>query len=216
MTNLDKIVKLLERCSGVEWCDKCRVLAQCRGYFDIVVTPEDVSKPLYSESVKIFRQFREEKVMDKPIIMSAFSVKALLDGSKIQTRRLIRPQPKFTWTEFMPVITTETDLWNFYSPDNFDDCGDRRCPYHVGQRLWVRETFWNDSGDLYYKADYPLASGEEKPMNFDKAEWCSPIFMPGWASRITCEVTEIDVVKEDKGWCFAYTFKRVANEFCLV
>ena len=71
MTNLDKIVKLLERCSGVEWCDKCRVLAQCRGYFDIIATPTYVPKPLYGEAVKIFNQFREEKVMDKPIIISA-------------------------------------------------------------------------------------------------------------------------------------------------
>ena len=66
------------------------------------------------------------------------------------------------------------------------------CPYQVGDRLWVRET-WKKKLDRYadvkgafvYKANYDRT--------FEDAKWKPSIHMPRWASRITLEITEVRV-----------------------
>ena len=82
-----------------------------------------------------------------------------------------------------------------------------RCPYGVpGDRLWVRET-WCEidntefGGDKYvdYKAT-PEDGCDEAPGGWHAVEpkdrllrWCSPRYMPRWASRITLEITDVRV-----------------------
>lgn len=64
-----------------------------------------------------------------------------------------------------------------------------KCPFgQVGSELYGKETYWEDSGDLYYKSDYPLRFEgvyQDKPMNMvlDNSHWKSPMMMPEWASR---------------------------------
>jgi hypothetical protein len=147
---------------------------------------------------------------EKPIIMSAESVRAILAGRKTQTRRVIKPQPHAI-IDGLPYVdnpvqvvdeATNKTVWRFS-----DDAGRRlikpvRCPYQVGDRLWVRETWkkslhggeYDADGAEYvhdcpgYKADGKYRCG--KPVNDLEYGWQSPIHMPRWASRLTLEVVE--------------------------
>lgn len=126
---------------------------------------------------------------DKPIIMSSESVRAIIEGRKVQTRRVIKPQPEFGVCECL------------YSPTGFSgtyedgSCGCSgkalRPPYQFGQKLWVREsfaehTYFSGTGisqsAIYKDTLHQLPNG---------SYWQSPIFMPRWASRITLEVIGI-------------------------
>ena len=117
---------------------------------------------------------------ERPIIMTGESVRAILEGRKTQTRRVIKPQPR--------------------------NGKDWRCPYgQSGGRLWVRETWQAQSitGEWWHKV-----KKDERPLHnwsvVDRAtlpaslnemppKWISPLFMPRWASRITLEVTGVRV-----------------------
>ena len=128
---------------------------------------------------------------ERPIIMTNESVRAILDGRKTQTRRVIKPQP------------IGADYWTAYNeppqsfyPNTYDAQPKRlACPYGVpGDRLWVKESWANNipgcPNGLSYKADHidPLGDGPAHPM-----KWKSPIFMPHWASRLTLEVISVRV-----------------------
>jgi hypothetical protein len=76
----------------------------------------------------------------KPIIMSTDMVKAILDGRKTQTRRVIKPQPEGKYgtifkngeVEFRVDVGEIPKVLNHY-----------KCPYgSIGDKLWVRETFY--------------------------------------------------------------------------
>ena len=98
---------------------------------------------------------------DKPILFSSPMVRAIQDGRKTQTRRVVKPPPR----EWFGKEWIEAKY---------------KCPYPVGTRLWVRETFHHGTkDDIIYKADGD--SGYLK--------WTPSIFMPRWASRINLEVT---------------------------
>jgi len=91
---------------------------------------------------------------ERPIIMSGESVRAILDGRKTQTRRVVWPQPEFAqvhkWNSVV-VRDCESRGWVWKQHD-FGD-GDaananpghemlQLCPYGApGDRLWVKETF---------------------------------------------------------------------------
>jgi hypothetical protein len=131
---------------------------------------------------------------ERPILFSAPMVRAILEGRKTQTRRIIKTEPKIVHALYADG-TIETEQI-FRNPDY-----KVRCPYGVsGDRLWVRET-WNTSNQwrdykpsdipsgvpIYYAADY------DKQGLIDCAPWRPSIFIPRWASRITLEVTKIRV-----------------------
>ena len=130
---------------------------------------------------------------NRPILFSSEMVKAILKDQKTMTRRV-------------------NSIGEYY-------ISDKKCPYGVvGDRLWVRETWYyeehmHDStegtpdlpGDLYshrlvFKADCP-----DYPVNVGVGQhgWRPSIFMPRWASRITLEITGIrverlqDITEED-------------------
>jgi hypothetical protein len=113
---------------------------------------------------------------ERPILFSGPMVRAILDGRKTQTRRIIKPQP---------VCEREG---SYFLP--------KPCPYgRPGDRLWVRETWAPvctfdpspETGALY-RAD-PMYDGMEQ---FDWP-WTPSIHMPRWASRITLEITGVRV-----------------------
>jgi len=130
---------------------------------------------------------------ERPIIFSADSVRAILDGRKSQTRRVVTPQPKVELFPFIGADNKPTGEFAFVDHPRVVS-KHLRCPYGVpGDRLWVRETWSWRSGDILadkahekyaiYAADNPNDCGKYK----------SAMFMPRWASRITLEITSVRV-----------------------
>ena len=143
---------------------------------------------------------------ERPIIFSAESVRAILAGRKSQTRRVIKPQP----IGFPGGPIPERGTYVFrYAGEHGDELKEIRCPYAVGDRLWVRETWipdppQDDSWDYYGFTDGEAYNFSALPKRFKKPahviyraswngpdlRWRSPIHMPRWASRLTLEVVE--------------------------
>lgn len=139
---------------------------------------------------------------EKPILFSGEMVKAILDGRKTMTRRVIKPQPDKKLEHLAGAWFTHywqhNGLWN-------DDGKVAKCPYgQPGDRLWVRETFkgaWKKNGRaseywLTYRADnkkvlYRTAYIDDFENWPNK--WRPSIFMPRWASRITLQITNVRV-----------------------
>lgn len=139
---------------------------------------------------------------EKPILFQGWSVRSILERTKIQTRRIIKPQPNHANQRYdLP----EWEMWGNGYPDH----GQRvKCPYGVpGSRLWVRESFWHrtftegvDDGEGY--AFYPpggklyLYCATDDPPSGNCAELYTKrpsIHMPRDASRITLEITDVRV-----------------------
>lgn len=106
-------------------------------------------------------------------------VRAILDGRKTQTRRVIKPQPsghywetrdKYKLKKEVGYIYNENMCWLKYQhliPQNQEHPEYINCPYGCGE-LWVRETFAIESnlgieGSNIYKS--PFSDG--RPTN-----WC--------------------------------------------
>lgn len=124
---------------------------------------------------------------DRPILFSRPMIRALLDGTKTQTRRVIKPRSSASlfgggWTDDYVL-----------DPGNADWRADE-VHFAVGDRLWVRESI-HRSPDLWkYVADdaeipWP-ARGELAARRRDNLP---SIFMPRIASRLTLAVTEVRV-----------------------
>lgn len=139
--------------------------------------------------------------MERPILFSAPMVRALLDGSKTQTRRLykVRKHPDIGCEMAASELTQERQ-----------HVIDRICPYgQPGDRLWVRETFAlsvvdpdglspqddPENWDVIYRADPEQPSGGWTDANGKRIEapWKPSIHMPRWASRIDLEITSVRV-----------------------
>jgi len=124
---------------------------------------------------------------ERPILFSAPMVRAILDGSKTQTRRIVKPQPNGAWSTD-PCVAMKNGLlhWAMNTPSGKVIISDLKCPYgKPGDQLWVRET-WCPDFDPYtfrYKAD----GGE--PL----IRWRPSIHMPRWASRTQLEVLNVRV-----------------------
>lgn len=125
-------------------------------------------------------------------------VRALLAGTKTQTRRVVKP----VGNDDSFVLQDYGDGWWPFRSDDGETAmkGDNEiphsCPYgRPGERLWVREA-WGDMArpgyqPVYaYRADPELGEGWALPPGF---KWRPSIHMPRAASRITLEVTGVRV-----------------------
>lgn len=131
---------------------------------------------------------------ERPILFSAPMVRAILSGTKTQTRRLLKPQITSGAHDIATIISTADSLAAFVR---------HHCPYGApADRLWVRET-WADlevvsRGNFNRKAIY-RADDIERYGNEDEyvdvtaagMRWRPSIHMPRWASRITLEITGV-------------------------
>lgn len=147
---------------------------------------------------------------EKPILFSGEMVRAILDGRKTQTRRVLKPQPIAALTTatgpVVPGIDEDgRDVFAIGAANSGPDNGWWRCPYgQPGDRLWVRETWANfpanertgalvglgivrGDGVFLHRAGSPV----EKDPRF--RAWRPSIHMPRWASRLTLEITDVRV-----------------------
>lgn len=129
---------------------------------------------------------------ERGILMSAPMVRALLAGTKTQTRRMVKPQPEKQRPRDATVHTLD---------DEGETCGiydrqrgrDIRCLYgRPGDRLWVREThyFIGETGEVFYRATGD--SNKSPPLQWS-GKWRSSIHMARRHSRITLEITGVRV-----------------------
>ena len=121
---------------------------------------------------------------ERPMLFSAPMVRAILDGRKTVTRRIVKARD----LEWMDVHQ------GLREPDNAE-----RCPYgQPGDRLWVRETFARIDGqtrpwiETDYQATYTNGDRLGDTLGIKK-RWTPSIHMPRHASRITLEVTGVRV-----------------------
>lgn len=139
----------------------------------------------------------------KPILFNTENVRAILEGTKTVTRRVVKfPRgwnPKFTG--YIP------DGAVLYGSNNIPAA---KAPYKAGDILWVRET-WRVHSATWSKADAKIeykAGGQMEDVHFlcredydrfifarpiGDGKWRSPYHMPREAARIFLRVTDVRV-----------------------
>ena len=142
------------------------------------------------------------------MIFNGEMVRAILDGKKTQTRRIMKVQPSdgFHPTHngydldlnahwYTPGVVDKNGYLQPAKKDVFgvaDENEGYTCPFGaVGDRIWVRETWarYNidqDSHDMAYRATPPADWPEE-------GRWRPSIHMPRWASRLMLDITGVRV-----------------------
>jgi len=126
-------------------------------------------------------------------------VRALLDGTKTQTRRDCKPMNAWVDQECREVRMVDGAPHHFLKGAT-EPMEKLRCPYgQPGDRLWVRETWAQpaalDPGPTVYRADYPacVPRGYTNIPPADEITWKPSIHMPRIASRILLEVVSVRV-----------------------
>lgn len=151
---------------------------------------------------------------ERPILFKGAMVRAILDGRKTQTRRIMKPQPTENPNKprghWYPDSSVQSmvDVEGFLQNDHDSTIAGCFCPHgKPGDRLWVRETWQGplveeggDYPDGYYspefceyKADGGPAPEFVTPDDELVQRWRPSIHMPRWASRITLEITGVRV-----------------------
>lgn len=149
---------------------------------------------------------------DRPILFSAPMVRAILDGRKTQTRRIVKNCGRLPEFRGPRGCNDDVTCWGWEDGETGDhiaigapdpESAHGRylpCPHGVpGDRLWVREPFafisdcrHDDPGTAalaagaFYRADEISDCGDIK-------RWRPSIHMPRWASRITLEISSVRV-----------------------
>ncbi|WP_306764802.1 hypothetical protein [Klebsiella quasipneumoniae] len=149
---------------------------------------------------------------ERGMIFNGEMVRALLDGRKTQTRRIMAPQPADD-IERCIFPNPEAIGWKSSLRHKHGSTTAHFCHYgKPGDRIWVRETFQGplfdyDLMDSYCKDPTPFekpefcvykADGVPAPEFYDANDelhccWRPSIHMPRWASRILLEITDVRV-----------------------
>ena len=157
---------------------------------------------------------------ERGMIFNGEMVRAILDGRKTQTRRIMKVQPESNQLGLLLITdsTRHSDIGKYHWAESNATGNHVRsklfsCPFGaVGDQIWVRETF---QGPLF---DYELMDEYlEDSSKFEKPEFCQyaadgghrpeyqdaddnlrhgwrpSIHMPRWASRILLEITDVRV-----------------------
>lgn len=142
---------------------------------------------------------------DRPILFSGPMVRAILEGRKTQTRRILALRGHKSFSHFGR-SDTPGYVWHFRDAEqrwhDLSDGGLRNLlPFTVSDRLWVREAFRGGKGydacphaaQTWWPVNYE-ADGAPADADMEIAGKLRPsIHMPRWASRLTLTVTDIRV-----------------------
>ena len=115
----------------------------------------------------------------KPILFNTEMVRAILNGRKTVTRRVIKQSSNKTFDPF----------WECYTNDN-GKVVLLKAPYSPGDILYVRETFakCQNAESYVYKADF---DGYAAEVFLPRMKWRPSIHMPKDAARIFLRVTDV-------------------------
>ena len=152
---------------------------------------------------------------EHPILFSGPMVRAILDGRKMMTRRVVKvqdPRDTFVRQGSGHHAAFDNPTWWTFDPrwdTTVDGKGDRRpkyamhCPYGIpGDQLWVRETLRDSGTGWRYAADSMAITMSKTCHDYpamiawahhQERDYCPSIHMPRWASRITLAVTSVRV-----------------------
>jgi hypothetical protein len=154
-------------------------------------------------------------MVDRPISFSPPMVRALLDGRKTQTRRVLKPQPDFRGG---CGEQNDAEAWGWEDEDGYHVSVSEIAPnrYAPGDRLYVREA-WRSCvsldhqngrqigeraseagytaawGPVFYEADGAVAMWPDCAFTDTVGRYRHARFMPRWASRLTLRVTDVRV-----------------------
>lgn len=145
---------------------------------------------------------------ERPILFGAPMVRAILDGTKTQTRRVVKPQPEHP--HFKGMLATDDEGIELYLHDKTLYRAIRSQYGKPGDRLWVRENGWQrpertpkmmrEGADTwapyYFDADYEFGATRDNEFSEFK-EWGfkrrPSIHMPRAFSRILLEIVSVRV-----------------------
>ncbi|MEX3764495.1 hypothetical protein [Paraburkholderia phenoliruptrix] len=141
---------------------------------------------------------------EHPMLFTGEMVRAILGGSKTQTRRIVKKQPPDGWDRN---CWYSAPVWGWTAQQTpASQWHTVRCPFgEPGDRLWVRETWqhsnhpfgpYDDDCDVFYRADYlddPLGPDLERSADGIRRQWRPSIHMPRRACRLTLENTGVRV-----------------------
>jgi hypothetical protein len=154
---------------------------------------------------------------ERPILFIGPMVRAILDGRKTQTRRVVKLDNAYHECGHHEILEFREQNGKWFGLYEYNTVASLVCPYgQPGDRLWVRETYRktcdNKSfGCVQYKSDESIRfmicdqNGEGDPIGtkphkepFQRVDkkgppWIPSIHMPRWASRITLEITGVRV-----------------------
>lgn len=146
---------------------------------------------------------------EKPILFSTPMVKAILSGSKFQTRRVVKPQPEIQNRKSMlnsPYCTMDDGSLIFATAGSLGE--HRNPPYQPGTILYVRETWYYEEhmhdltagepdlpGGRYSHRYVYKAINPDYPVNVGVGEqgWKPSIHMPREAARLFLKVKNVRV-----------------------
>lgn len=117
-----------------------------------------------------------------PILFNTEMIKAILDGRKTVTRRLVRKNDiekllNSPFHEQHPEVTDIQIINKLCTP-----------PYQTGDIMYVRETWKYSHGCYWHKAGFT-------PQSIEYVKWKPSIHMPKEAARIWLKVTGVKVAK---------------------
>lgn len=146
---------------------------------------------------------------DKPILFSGPMVRALLEGRKSQTRRVLKPQPETTQSKQFGLRVNVQDYTIDLNKSAFAKVAPSLCATHaIGDRLWLREAHYlTDDGESEYAVFAEDDAGVTEHLenmqttmsSHPQIDWSKhlrlrpSIHMPRWASRLTLVVTDVRV-----------------------
>ncbi|AXX22108.1 hypothetical protein [Serratia marcescens] len=159
---------------------------------------------------------------ERPVIFNSEMVRAILDGRKTQTRRVIANVGHDNCLPLQKRTKTKDGIYTHVMDAHIYGL----CPFGmIGNRIWVRET-WSDvnlegAPAVAYRADdevydlmeneslldedgafnyqdtrvskYQFATWHSDLISGTEGNWRPSIHMPRWASRITLEITAVRV-----------------------
>jgi hypothetical protein len=172
---------------------------------------------------------------ERPILFSDPMVRAILAGTKTQTRRVVKrehaPSPGYSWAECLCREIDPSDTPCVVCEARFG-----ASPYGApGDRLWVREAWRPEelsigTDGIRFRADdafVPIENTPDAAIRWLEAyaggrhatRWRPSIHMPRWASRLTLEVKSVrverlqDITAEDARAEGARRFEGLAPSF---